>query len=753
LDLRLGCEFVMSKGIRWGSLRTKIIAWSFIPTVIILAAVALVTYLAYENVAEELVLGRDRELAYLSAAQLKEDLNNYADELASVARMSDLRSNDNLGLANALQEASARLVYFDAGVSMLDSFGIVVASMPDRPEILGQNWSDRAYFRQILYSRKAVFSDVLYDGLQDKPVIVFAIPIMGDKGEFFGVLAGMFDVENGNLSPFYGNISKTHLRQNGSVYLVDGNGTVIYHSDGTLIGTDYSQYTNVQDVLGGGVGALRSRNNMGRDTVTAYAPIPGTNWGFITEDEWSSLSEADERYGQYLLLLLGFGIILPAFVVSIGVERVLKPIQDLKVAAQRVAEGDFGLSIDAHTHDEIEDLANQFNRMSAELNEYYSNLEQKIAARTKELAALYEVSAAASSSLDLDIVLQRSLEQVLKVMGLESGAIHLLDDEQEKLELAASQGFKEEQVPTAVTIPLGTGLASWVIENQEPMVIANVSDFPRPLMVIPAQANQAYVGVPIHTRGQMMGVLSVIGEPGREFSPEEVALLASISDDVALAVDNARLFAQAEKLAVMEERSRLARELHDSVTQLLYSLTLFAEAGIRMNQAHDPERTDQFLQRVNETARQAHKEMRLLIYELRPPTLAEEGLVGALQHRLDSVEKRSGLDACLEVEGDLEIPMALEDGLFRVTVEALNNALKHASATQVSVRLRQQGPDVSLEVIDNGMGFDLGSIKNGGGMGLQGMSERVQRMGGSLQISSKPGAGTRISVDLNMEVA
>lgn len=743
----------MSKGIRWGSLRTKIIAWSFIPTVIILAAVALVTYLAYENVAEELVLGRDRELAYLSAAQLKEDLNNYADELASVARMADLRSNDSLDLVKGLQGASAGLVYFDAGISVLDSFGTVVASLPERPEILGQNWSDRAYFRQILYARKAVFSDVLFDGSQNKPVIVFAVPIMGDKSEFLGVLAGMFGVGDGNLSPFYGNISKTHLRQNGSVYLVDGNGTVIYHSDETLIGADYSHFTTVQDVLGGGVGALRSRNIAGRDTVTAYAPIPGTNWGLITEDEWSSLSEADERYGQYLLLLLGIGIVLPAFVVSSGVRRVLKPIQDLKIAAERVAEGDFGLNITANTHDEIEELADQFNRMSAELQEYYSNLEQKIAARTKELAALYEVSAAASSSLDLDIVLQRSLEQVLKVMGLESGAIHLLDHEQKTLELEASQGFEEEQVPTTVSIPLGTGLASWVIENQEPLVIANVGEFPRPLLVVPAGTNQAYVGVPIQTRGQMMGVLSVIGEPGRVFSPEEVALLASISDDVALAVDNARLFAQAEKLAVMEERSRLGRELHDSVTQLLYSLTLFAEAGIRMNQARDPERTDQFLQRVNETARQAHKEMRLLIYELRPPTLEEEGLVGALQHRLESVEKRSGLDACLEVGGDLEIPTVFEDGLFRVAVEALNNALKHASATQVTVRLRQQGPDVSLEVIDNGIGFDLGSIKNGGGMGLPGMSERVEKMGGSLQISSKPGAGTRVSVDLSMEVA
>ena len=231
-----------------------------------------------------------------------------------------------------------------------------------------------------------------------------------------------------------------------------------------------------------------------------------------------------------------------------------------------------------------------------------------------------------------------------------------------------------------------------------------------------------------------------------------MALLASIADEVALAVDNARLYAHAEQLAVMEERSRLARELHDSVTQLLYSLTLFAEAGQRMNKAGDHERTEQFLARVNETARQAHKEMRLLIYEMRPPTVEKEGLVGALQHRLDAVEKRSGLETQLQVEGEIELPALLEDGLFRVAVEALNNALKHAAATQVSVQIQACIHSVKLQVVDNGNGFDVDGVNNAGGSGLPNMRERVRKMGGSFEIISKPGAGTRVAVEIEKEL-
>lgn len=743
----------MFVGIRWGSLRTKIIAWSFIPTVIILTAVGLVAYQAYERVVGELVVGRDRELAFLSSAQLKDSLASYSDALVALARSSEIRNNDASVQQTGLREASQRLAYFDGGLLTLDTFGKVVAAEPDRPDIVGRDWSDRDYFRQILYSRKPAFSDVLQDGPEGEAVIVFAVPIVGDRDEFLGVLAGMFQLGAPMSSPFYGSIAKLRLGEAGRAYLIDGNGRVIFHSDESLVGQDFSGQANVQQVLSGNVGAVRTRDLGGLDIVAAYAPVPGTSWGFVTEDDWAMLSSSDQKYGRFLLVLLAFGIVVPAFFVSVGVQRIIKPIQDLNAAAQQVAEGNFGLSIDAATGDEIENLAKQFNRMSAELQESYANLEQQVASRTRELAALYDVTAAASSSLDLGTVLERSLEHVLKAMGAEVGAIHLLDEQRDVLNLAVSRGFSPDQVNAAVSVPLDLGLAGWVIEHEEPLFIPNIAEAPRPLLVAPAAVDQAYIGVPIETRGHKLGLLSVVGERGRQFSTGEVALLASIADEVSLAIENAWLHERTEQLAVMEERNRLARELHDSVTQLLYSLTLFAEAGQRMIRTKDFDRAEQYLHRLGETAQQAHKEMRLLIYELRSPVVEKEGLVNALQHRLDTVEKRAGLDACLEIGGNIQLPTILEDGLFRIALEALNNALKHAAATQISVRLHEIDHQVTLGVIDNGKGFDPQSVKNGGGLGLASMQERAAHLGAWLEINSKLGEGTCINVKLDSRVS
>jgi signal transduction histidine kinase len=213
-------------------------------------------------------------------------------------------------------------------------------------------------------------------------------------------------------------------------------------------------------------------------------------------------------------------------------------------------------------------------------------------------------------------------------------------------------------------------------------------------------------------------------------------------------VENARLHEQARALAVVRERERLARELHDSVTQSLYSLTLLAEAGQRLIGAGDRERVEEYLGRLGEIAQQALKEMRLLVHQLRPLVLKREGLVGALQERLDAVEKRAGIDARLLVEGTGVLPAAVEDELYRIAQEALNNALKHAAATLVKVTVRAEAEDVSLLVEDNGRGFDLQSAGSGGGIGLVSIRERAEKLGGSLKVVSAPGNGTTVSVSL-----
>jgi signal transduction histidine kinase len=378
----------------------------------------------------------------------------------------------------------------------------------------------------------------------------------------------------------------------------------------------------------------------------------------------------------------------------------------------------------------------------------YQELERRVAERTRKLSALYDVTATASASLDLETVMQRSLERVLAVMDGEIAAIHLLDESREWLRLAASQGVPADMVARIARVPVGAGLASWAVERGEPLSVPRLADTQRPLYVLPAMSDQAYIGAPMRARGRVLGVLSVVGKVGQHFDQDDESLLTSIADQVGVAVEHAQLYQQAEQLAVLRERQRLARELHDSVTQSLYSLVLVSEAARRLVAQRDLERAEEALVRLGGLGQQALKEMRLLVYELRPLSMQREGLVKVLQQRLEAVEGRAGVEATLTVEGALDLEATIQEELFRIVQEALNNALKHAAASSVSVRICAAAGRVQIEVADNGQGFDPEAVRDKGGIGLKSIGERVEMLGGTLSILSTPGEGTTVRVVL-----
>jgi signal transduction histidine kinase len=176
-----------------------------------------------------------------------------------------------------------------------------------------------------------------------------------------------------------------------------------------------------------------------------------------------------------------------------------------------------------------------------------------------------------------------------------------------------------------------------------------------------------------------------------------------------------------------------------------------SEAGRQLAETGNLDRVGGYLERLGDISHQALKEMRLLVYELRPLVLKREGLVGALQQRLDAVEKRAGVAARLLVEGEVELPALVEDGLYRIAQEALNNVLKHAGATAVTVVVRNEGSRVELEITDDGAGFDPDTMIDHGGMGLVSMRERAEKMGGSFAVLPGPAGGTKVRV--NVEVS
>ena len=709
-----------------GSLRKKIILWSFIPTAIILVAVALVSLYAYQRVTENLVIERDRELTRLSAKLLAAELTTYTDPFAEQF-----------------------LAIFD-GVIVFDAKGNILAAEPNLYATSPPSWLKRLALPQAYQSDKPVFSDVVVDRQHDEKIVVVTMPISGQPDRSAGGVAGFFRLNAQDTVGLSQSLEKLRRAASNCIYLVDSNGHVIYHSNSEHIGKDFSDQAVIELVLDGWAGAHRTRNLEGQDIVASFAPVPGTSWGLVTEESWATLTESSRRYGQFLFLLLGLGIVAPAVIVTVGVRRITQPITQLMQAAQEIAGGHFGRRITARTGDELEELGEHFNLMASRLQESYADLEQKVADRTKELATLNAIAAQASQSLDLEEILKNALAEVLEAMNMDSGQAFRLDADEQTLISIAHQGYSNEFLRSTAGLPLSVSIVGFAAEQAKP-IVRRLALYPKDTLreLLEAEGVQLTVCVPLIAQSRTVGAINLSSRSLKTVTPEESSLLASIGHQIGVAVDNAQLYEQAQQLAVMKERNRLARDLHDSVTQALYGVTLYSEAAARQLLSGETDMVADHLFEIRTTAQESLREMRLLIFELRLPALRSEGLAAALQARLESVESRVGLDTMFRVEGDSKLTPDVEEGLYRIAQEALNNTLKHAHASSVSVVLHHNDRLVSIHIEDDGVGFDPAEARVQSGFGLKGMEERVARLGGKLVVQSSPGEGTRIEVEVS----
>ncbi|NJN95058.1 MAG: GAF domain-containing protein [Anaerolineales bacterium] len=383
--------------------------------------------------------------------------------------------------------------------------------------------------------------------------------------------------------------------------------------------------------------------------------------------------------------------------------------------------------------------------------------------RRQVAEGLRDILTVLNSSRPLNEILDYIVAQGTRLLGSEAVALFRLQDKNGGvLKPQAVLGLPPEYL-TLVEIPVGEAIVGRVVQQIKPLAVPDITKIPPvgtdslqqdpeqwPLLAETTSRFRAMLGVPLVIKNEVYGGIMLYYTQPREFTDEEIGLAVSFADQVALAIENARLFDQAEQAAILEERQRLARELHDSVTQALYGVTMFAEAAARLLGAGKIELATDHLNELRGTAQEALQEMRLLLFELRPPVLEEEGLIAALQTRLEAVERRSGLATELTVEGDEELPVPpkIEEGLYRIAQEALNNALKHAQARRISIYLNLDPQKITLEIADDGQGFDPVKVRDHGGLGLQGMAERVNQLGACLTLSSQPGQGAKIKVEV-----
>jgi PAS domain S-box-containing protein len=384
-------------------------------------------------------------------------------------------------------------------------------------------------------------------------------------------------------------------------------------------------------------------------------------------------------------------------------------------------------------------------------------LEQRVAERTNELSTLLELSQVVVGDLDLMSLLALVLKKLKLVVNFSGAAIFSIPDcslispdfHMQLDAKIAAEIMKPFEEPEFIRPELRHGEAiifpNVMEDSEEGRKFRSITA--AMVGVVPPEMC-SWMGVPLRIKDKLLGILSVhYSQPGY-YNLEMARLAQAFANQMAVIIENSFLYRQAQVAAAAEERQRLARELHDSVTQALYGLTLYAKAAQTALAAGKVEVACRHLEEVNATAQEGMADLRLLIFELRPSILDSDGLVAALQERLEAVEKRTGCNTICHVEGVPALSPEVENELYWIVNEALNNVLKHARANNVILDLRFIDGGSTITIRDDGIGADPAIIDRTTGMGIRNIAERVKRLGGRFRVDSQENQGTILEVRL-----
>lgn len=388
-------------------------------------------------------------------------------------------------------------------------------------------------------------------------------------------------------------------------------------------------------------------------------------------------------------------------------------------------------------------------RLFARQQAYAGELQLRVRERTRELEVLYGITATAVGNPELDSLLRRSLELTTDAFSCAASAIHLIENEDSLLQLSAVHEQRPQMAEALRWLAPGDPLLQRPLQGGAP-VILNSHELPPGW---PRDASLVLVVVPLRSRGHGLGVLSLLCDSPHHLAGEGLTLLTTIADQLGSAVENIRLRQITRQTAIIEERERLSREIHDAITQAIYGIALFAEAAGEAAEARNIDKVHYYIQSILSSSDHALRELRLLMFELRTEQLARLGLVEALRERLRMVEHRADIAGEVHARKVNGLPVPIEEAFYRIALEALNNALRHARARHVDIAVAVEGDHLMMTIADDGVGFDVRAANGKGGMGLESMRKRIGKVDGRLTLASRPGEGTQVIVRAPLKLA
>ncbi|MEW5829202.1 MAG: GAF domain-containing protein [Chloroflexota bacterium] len=687
------------------------------------------------------------------------------------------------------------------GIYLFDSSDHLVTATAAAPDF---DWED------ILPIQKAgggASRTISIDGVP-RPYAVIAVPVFGGQNhDPGGTLVAVLDLSNPEIFVSAGSLELEH---GGTLQILDERGQVLVstHPDRELTPETVEKITGQffsqdQPTFEACLGC--ATNGLETGTIIAFASLTEAHWGVLIWHDSQELFAPVWRIG-FQTAILGLLAMLGALVLVVLTTRsVIAPVQTLTDATQKIGEVQFDSSTlklvectlsttlaktAVRRRDEIGALANSFITMCTrlqlsmeEIQSWNRELDARVQARTQQLSILNAVALTVNQSLDLEEILNRALDEVLQLTGIDVVAIFLQNMARGQLELKAYRGLSEEAACLAYQVGLLDSSCGGVLELGRTIVVPDISSYRgRGARSLQREHITSLVHVPLMTKGWALGSMCIGTRKPAHFNDDEQRLLIAIGNQIAIAVENARLYADVQRrervrgelfkkaLAAQEdERKRIARELHDEVSQSLTALLYDAEDGLELEQLPGIKKR---LQTICDLTQHTLNNIHKLMFDLRPSMLDQLGLVPAVRWLAETRLESRGVRVSVSSEPDPDLSPGeadeqrlspeIETALYRVIQEAINNIARHAAARNVEISLSLNDGTATVNITDDGIGFDLAEIslgtirdidsedfqlsENTRGLGLLGMQERIELLGGELEIVSAPGSGTQVRI-------
>jgi len=646
-----------------------------------------------------------------------------------------------------------------------------------------------------------------------RPYALIVVPVMNpETGGRTGSLAAILDLSNPDI--FLSNTS-LGLEHNGTFQVLGSDGEVLISSqpDRTLTPVTINKIMTqlfdegkptVEACLGCTDDELAETG-----TVIAFAPVKQAPWGVVIWHDSQELFAPVRRLGLQMLILSVATMVGATILVLVTTRSVIAPVQMLTDATRRISEVQFDTSTlksvectlaaslagKAGRRDEIGILSNSFITMCTrlqlsmeEIQALNRELDARVQSRTRQLSTLNAVALTVNQSLNLKEILNRALDEILQLTGIDMVAIFLLDTARRELKLMAFRGLSENAARLAYQVGLLDGSCGGVMELGRPVVVSDISHYRgRSAASLQREHVTAVMHVPLMNKGVALGSMCLGTHNNTRFDEDEQKLLVAVGNQIAIAVENARLYAEVQHkehvrgelfqkaLAAQEdERKRIARELHDEISQSLTALLYEAEAGLELESGL---RIKKRLQAICDLTQHTLDNVHNLMFDLRPSMLDQLGLIPALRWLAQTRLEPKGVRVLVEAhsnagplngKSDLQrLSPEIETALFRVLQEAINNIGRHAAARNVAIKLELVENMALVSIEDDGIGFDLSSLSMTAvkeqeskamplsatvrGLGIIGMQERIELLGGELEINTAPGSGTCIHIQVPLQ--